>query len=256
MADSEGRFVWYELTTTDAAAAKRFYPPITGWGTQPFGGGSSYEMWSINGAPLGGIAALNDEQKKRGIGPHWLPYISVSDVDAKAKQTEKLGGKVIYPPTDIPNAGRFAILADPQGVSIGIYAPTGGDGGAGDFSPKVGEFSWHELLTTDHNAAFDFYHQLVGWEKQQEFDMGPMGIYQMYGKNGQMYGGMFTRSPEMPPPMWWCYVRINDVNDAVEAVKKGGGQLLNGPMEVPGGDWIAQFADPQGARFAVHQKKA
>ena len=81
-------------------------------------------------------------------------------------------------------------------------------------------------------------------------------MYQMFSRNGVMLGGMFNASPQMPaPPGWLHYVLVDDVNRAVEAVTSGGGQVLNGPMEVPGGDWIAQCTDPQGAMFAVHARK-
>ena len=66
---------------------------------------------------------------------------------------------------------------------------------------------------------------------------------------------MFNKAAEMPgPPAWTHYVLVDDINRAVEATKAGGGQVLNGPMEVPGGDWIFQALDPQGAMFAVHAK--
>jgi hypothetical protein len=256
MADSDGRFVWYELMTNDTSAAKKFYPAITGWGTQPFGTASSYEMWTSGGTPIGGMMNISEDQKKRGIPPHWLPYVGVSNVDETTAKAEKLGAKALVPPTDIPDVGRFSVIADPQGAVFGIVASDNPDATA-DFSPKVGEFSWHELTTDDHVAAFDFYRELFGWDKTSEFDMGAMGIYQMYGKNGQTYGGMFSKSAEMKmPPVWVCYVRVKDVNAAVDSVNKGGGKVINGPMEVPGGDWIAQCTDPQGAFFAVHQIKS
>jgi uncharacterized protein len=69
-------------------------------------------------------------------------------------------------------------------------------------------------------------------------------------------GGMFNKTAEMPgPPAWTHYVMVDSVDRAVDAVKARGGQVLVGPMEVPGGDWIAQCMDPQGAVFAVHAKK-
>lgn len=256
MSASDGKFVWYELLTTDTAAAKKFYPAITGWGTQPFGGDTQYEMWTNGGTPIGGVMNLSDEHRKQRIPPHWYPYIGVSNVDDMASKAQKLGARTIVPPTDIPNTGRFAILADPQGAVFGVVS---GDNphATADFSPNVGEFSWHELLADDHAAEFDFYSKLFGWDKISEFDMGPMGIYQMYGRNGQTYGGMFTKSADMKmPSAWICYVRVNDVKSAADAVTKGGGKIVNGPMEVPGGDWIAQATDPQGAFFAVHEKKS
>ena len=87
-------------------------------------------------------------------------------------------------------------------------------------------------------------------------DMGENGTYQMFSRKGVLLGGMFNASPQMPaPPGWLHYVLVDDLNRAIEAVKSGGGQVLNGPMEVPGGDWIAQCMDPQGAMFAVHARK-
>ncbi len=121
--------------------------------------------------------------------------------------------------------------------------------------PKKGNFSWHELTTSDSVAAFDFYSKIFGWEKTSEFDMGaPMGIYQMYGQGGEPYGGMMTRTPEMPPPNWLCYIMVDDAKAAAERIKSGGGKVLVGPMQVPGesGDWVAIATDPQGAATAVH----
>jgi predicted enzyme related to lactoylglutathione lyase len=111
-------------------------------------------------------------------------------------------------------------------------------------------------MTADYKAAFEFYRQLFQWEKVSEFDMGAMGIYFMYGQKGQTYGGMFNRRPEMPPPNWLSYIRVDDVKNVAQTVQQLNGKVLNGPMEVPGGDWIAQCMDPQGAAFALHTPKS
>ena len=122
--------------------------------------------------------------------------------------------------------------------------------------PQIGEFSWHELATHDQPAAFRFYEKLFGWEKTSAMDMGPGGVYQMYGRAGVPMGGMFNKPAEMPgPPSWLHYIRVDDVNRAVDVTNGRGGKIVNGPMEVPGGDWIAQGMDPQGGMFAVHAKK-
>ena len=79
------------------------------------------------------------------------------------------------------------------------------------------------------------------------------GIYQMYGWGDITLGGMYNKPLDFPvPPHWLLYVTVDDVHAAVERVKESGGQVLNGPMEVPGGDWVAQCLDPQGASFAIH----
>lgn len=255
MSDPHGRFVWYELLTTDPDAAKRFYTDVLGWGMQTWQGNVPYTMWTNGDVPIGGVWPLEADQRAQGVAPHWLAYIGVRDVDATAVEAARLGATVLKAPTDIPEVGRFAVLRDPQGAVFAIFTSSS-DGGTQTDAPRSGDVSWHELTTTDHAAAFDFYSRLFGWEKTSAFDMGAMGLYQMYGQGERTYGGMFNKTAEMPmPPNWLCYVRVDDVGRTAEAVTRGGGQVINGPMEVPGGDLIAQCLDPQGAMFAVHQVK-
>ena len=247
-----GRFVWFDLMTTDPAKAIDFYTNLTGWGTTEWEGPTKYTMWTNSSVPLGGVMSLPN-----GVSgpPHWLAYISTPDVDATVKQATGLGAKSLVPPTDIPTVGRYAVLSDPQGAAFAAFTSSSHTPGH-DGEPQVGEFSWHELATHDQPAAFRFYEKLFGWEKTSAMDMGPAGVYQMYGRAGVPMGGMFNKPAEMPgPPSWLHYIRVDDVNRAVEATKARGGQIINGPMEVPGGDWIAQGMDPQGGMFAVHAKK-
>jgi predicted enzyme related to lactoylglutathione lyase len=186
---------------------------------------------------------------------HWLAYVDVADTEVTATKAKELGGQVLHGPISIPTVGSFAVLADPQGAVFAVFTSKEDMPGK-EGSPQEGEFSWHELATTDHEAAFDFYSKLFGWEKTEASDMGEMGSYQMYGVSGTQLGGMFNKPAEMPgPPFWLFYTTVADVHAAAEKVKQLGGQVLNGPMEVPGGDWIAQCTDPQGAAFAIHSAK-
>lgn len=246
-----GRFVWYDLMTSDPKKAEAFYTKVAGWGTQPFEG-MPYTMWTRDGAPIGGVG----QGEPPDMPPHWLAYVAVPDVDAAVKQAEDLGGRTAVPGTDIPNVGRFAVLADPQGAVFAVFTPGhGGQGPGPERDPKIGEFSWHELTTTDYKNAFAFYQAMFGWEKIAEHDMGPIGTYFMFGRNGRELGGMFNRSSDMKmPPNWMVYIRVDSADAAAERVKVNGGKILNGPMDVPGGDRIAQCMDPQGATFAVHSK--
>lgn len=256
MSNSSGQFVWHDLMTSDTDGAAKFYGEVAGWGTQAWSGDTPYTLLTNNDAPLGGMTLISDEMRKNGVPPHWLPSVGVENVDESAAKAAELGGKIVAPPMDIPGAGRYAIIQDPQGASIAIFAGTGEMSGGPEWPPKVGEFSWHELVTTDHGAAFDFYSKLFGWDKQDEHDMGPMGIYLMFGK-GNMYGGMMTKTADMPmPPNWLCYIKVADAKASTETIKSAGGTVMNGPMEVPGGDWIAQFSDPQGVMSAVHSARS
>ena len=247
-----GRFCWYELMTTDPAVAPDFYGQIAGWGTAPFEGpgDNPYTMWMNGESAVGGIIQLPEAAVAEGAPPHWLVHISTPDLAATSTKAKELGGEVLHQ-MEIPTVGEFAIVRDPQGAVFSAYQPAGDTPGH-DRPPEVGEFSWNELLTENWEGAWPFYSELFGWEKTDAMDMGEMGTYQIYGRGAHPLGGMFNKPPEMPMSAWLFYIRVPDVNSAVEKVKENGGTVLNGPMEVPGGDSVAQCADPQGAAFAVH----
>ena len=114
----QGQFVWYELTTPDPEGAKRFYPALTNWGTQPFD--KDYTMWTQGGEPFAGIFRLTPEMRQKGIPPNWMPYMESNNIDETARLATANGGRVIVPPADIPNVGRYAVLADPQGATFGV----------------------------------------------------------------------------------------------------------------------------------------
>lgn len=252
-----GRFVWYDLMTTDLDAAQAFYTKVIGWGTMQWDGPMPYTMWThAPKAPLGGLMTLPDEAKAAGAPPHWLAYVSTPDCGATVDKAVALGGKILKEPTEIPETGTFAVLADPQGVVFAVFQSTRGM--PEDAPAEVKQFSWHELATTDWEGAFDFYAKLFDWSKTEDMDMGEMGIYRMYGFGQWPLGGMFNKPAEMPVPAWLYYIKVPDVNATVETVKAEGGQVLMGPMEVPGGsgDLIAQCLDPQGVAFAVHSSPA
>jgi uncharacterized protein len=255
MLNSQGRFVWHDLATSNTAAAASFYTQVTPWKTQPGDYDPKYTMWVNDGQPLGGFETLGDELKARKVAPQWLPYVYVYDVDACTRQVKTLGGEVRMGPYEVPNVGGWSVITDPFGARIGMYEPEA-KVPVEYRAPRRGEFSWHELTTADYKAAFEFYHELFGWEKTGESDMGEMGIYLMFGKKGVPYGGMFNRRPEMPPPNWLSYIRVDDVRQTAEAVKKFGGVVHRGPMEVPGGDMIAICSDPQSAMIAFHTPSA
>ena len=169
-------------------------------------------------------------------------------MDEGARKVAALGGKVLREPADIPNVGRFAVVADPQGVVFQLFK---GNGVAQPeaASMKPGHMGWHELHTHDAGAAFEFYNTLFGWTKDRVVPMGEMGDYQLFAIRGTAAGGMFN-SP-MPAKAWLYYFAVENIEAAQARITELGGKVIRGKTEVPGGAFIVQATDPQGAPFAV-----
>jgi predicted enzyme related to lactoylglutathione lyase len=251
-----GRVLWYELLTTDIEAAERFYANVVGWTVTPFkGGDDAYDMWTRpNGVPMGGVMKI---PAGMGFPPHWGMYVGVEPrLEDGIARVEALGGKSLSPLIEVPEVGRMRTMLDAQGAAFSIYEPVSPPTVA-EAPPEVGEVSWHELFTNDVDAAMKFYSDLFGWKPTEAMDMGEMGKYQMFGRGWPM-GGMMKKPAAMDaaPPFWGFYFRVPDVHAGAERVKAGGGSIMTGPMEVPGGDWVVVCTDPQGANFGLHHRKA
>ena len=116
-----GALCWCELDTTDTASAQKFYTGLFGWGAKV---SPEYTEWQKNGTSIGGMMKIPEQWGP--MPPSWLVYFAADDVDATAAKAEKSGGKTIVPPTNIPDMGRFAVLADPQGAVFAIFRPAPG----------------------------------------------------------------------------------------------------------------------------------
>jgi hypothetical protein len=244
-------FHWYELQTTDAAAAEAFYTSVVGWkaehmGPQPGG-------YTTFNTPKGGVAGMMTLSAGEGP-PRWIGYIAVDDVDAAAERVKAAGGSVRQPPTDVPGILRFAGVADPQGTPFVVFKGTSPDGPPTGGPGEPGYIGWRELMAVDGAKAFDFYSGLFGWTKTGAF--GPTGDYVLWSDGGGADLGAVTTKPEgMPAAAWNFYFQVDGVDAAIDRLKAAGGTLLMGPMEVPGGNWIAQAVDPQGATFCLVSPK-
>lgn len=246
-----GRFVWFDLFTTDPAAARAFYGSVIGWSDEVFGG-HSHVFRGPHGL-VAGSEELSADARAMGAPPHWLGYIGTPSVEETTNKAQALGARLLVPPTDIPTIGRFSVLQDPQGA---VFAPfTSLDDAPGhEGMARLGEIGWHELSTTDPTAALAFYGELFGWTEGDTFDMGPqLGPYRMFKRPGAQNhtGGVMMRPPGVPVSNWLYYVRVPSAAEAIEAIVAGGGEVLHGPQEVPGGDIVVAAMDPQGAAFAV-----
>ncbi|WP_416464867.1 VOC family protein [Sphingomonas sp. VDB2] len=259
MTDLTGKFFWYELMTSDPEAALAFYGDVVGWTSQPFGGERTddpYHVVSGSAGPLGGIMAIPAEARTCGMTPWWGGYVGSADVDADAARLSAAGGAVKRPAEDIPGVGRFAVMADPGGAIFMLLKGSSPDGMEAPAGMPLGHVSWHELYSGDFDKDLAFYGAQFGWAKGEAMDMGAMGLYQLVSQTGgtdfpDMTGGIMPLPKEMPTPLWLFYFTVGDIDAAVERVTAAGGTVLNGPMAVPGGAWIIQATDPQGAMFAL-----
>jgi predicted enzyme related to lactoylglutathione lyase len=240
--------------TEDTAAASAFYSKLLGWHGHPSGGDPAYTEFHAGSKGVAGMMKMPDSAKSMGAKPMWMPYVTVDEVDPAVTEIGHLGGKTIRPPSDIPNVGRFAVMSDPQGAVFAIIKPIGPPP-APPAPPKAGEFSWMELATTDHEAAFTFYSKVFGWEALGRHDMGPMGTYLIFGSDGVQRGGMFKMAAQHGGhPYWLPYAAVGDADASAAVVTASGGRIVNGPMDVPDGGRIAQLTDPGGVLFAVHSQ--
>lgn len=250
MANPTGMPIWYELLTSDVEGAKRFYGDIVGWTTTVFpspGGGMDYTILNVGETGVGGLAGLPDGAP---TGPGWFAYFHVADVDAKVAENEAAGGKTHMPATDLPGVGRIAMIADPQGIVFYLMAPAPsmGDQQSTSFSANLpGRCSWNELVTTDQTTALPYYSALLGWTSKEAMPMGEMGDYTFLDCGETRIGAMMDRASPDQPLKWTFYFAIPDVDAAVDKVKAGGGTVIMGPMDVPGGQRIILAIDPQGA---------
>jgi uncharacterized protein len=251
-----GRVLWYELLTTDMRAAEDFYKAVVGWTTTPFEASTEgpYDMWTRgDGTQMGGVMPIPDGMN---APPHWVMYVGVPKLDDAVAAIERLGGRALSPVIDVPEVGRLRTMLDPQGAMFSIHEPSSPPGRP-ERPPQVGDVAWHELYTTDPAAAMKFYAEVFGWRPTEALDMGPMGTYQMFGRTSALGGMMATPSSmAQVPAHWGFYFRVPEIQAGAARVTANGGRILNGPMEVPGGSWIVQCVDPQGAAFSLHQARA
>ena len=214
MSKGNGRFVWYELMTTDLAAARAFYGQVVGWHSvdaqMP---GMDYWMFTVGDKPVAGLMDLPEDARKMGAPPRWIGYVTVEDVDAATAKVTANGGTVHVPPRDIPSVGRFSTVTDPHGASLALFKSANPEQDQPVQPDEPGRVGWHELYAGDLASALEFYTELFGWEKKDALDMGEMGLYQMFGTTEATLGGMMTKPPMIPVAHWNYYFNVGNIDE-------------------------------------------
>ena len=253
MRSPRGRFVWFDLLTTDPAAGAGFYSRVTGWGTSRGRGPTAYTMWTSDGAPLGGVGKLDQNEARRRTGS----ATSRRRSSMRRSSRPSISARATLVAADRHSLQSAGLRSSPIRTarrSRSLRRET--DTRDTRARRELREFSWHELATHDYPAAFRFYERLFGWEKTSAMDMGEArDVSDVRPQRRHARRHVQRVAADARAARLAALRSGRRLNRAVDAVKSGGGQVLNGPMEVPGGDWIAQCMDPQGAMFAVHARK-
>ncbi len=250
MTNLTGTPIWYELMTSDADGAQAFYADVVGWTIAPSGMAATGDYRILTAADCEGVGGLMRLPAAAPMQPGWFAYIGVDDVDVMAGRIAQLGGTIHMPPQDIPGVGRFAFVADPQGLAFYIMRGSSPQQSPAFHVTAPGHCGWNELVTTDHKAALAFYRELFDWRNSESMPMGEMGDYCFIDHAGQRIGAVFTAGAGWPT-RWSCYFNVPSIDAAIVRITTGGGRLTMGPHEVPGGMHIVMGTDPQGAAFAL-----
>lgn len=258
MANPTGSFIWYELMSPDPEASKAFYDAVVGWDIEPRPAGEmDYRMIRrSDGGNAGGVLKLDAAMQEHGAKPMWLGYVHVDDVDRAVTDATADGARAIMPPWSVPGIGRIAMIADPTGGLLYLMKP---EPPAGQPDATSDVFSvtepqhvrWNELASSDADRAVSFYTKQFGWEQKESMPMGPLGSYRFIDHGGQRIGAMSGLLPGLTATRWTHYFGVDDIDRAVSAVKAGGGQVLVGPHQIPGGEFSLNGIDPQGATFGL-----
>ncbi len=247
-----GTFSYVELQTTDPAAAKAFYGGLFGWEPEDVdvGGGMIYTMLRVGGKTAGALYPQREVQRSAGVPPNWMSYVTVEDADAAAARAGELGGNVLAEPFDVLEAGRMAVLSDPQGAVFAVWQAR--DSIGAEIINEHGALTMNQLNTTDVEAATAFYGGLFGWKAELIPSEGPDGFWSIL--LGERLNGGMTELPDGAgvPPHWLPYFRVTELDAAAATIEEGGGQLLVAPLEIPAGR-ILVAQDPQGAALGLYE---
>jgi len=245
-----GKMIYAELVTPDLAAAMRFYGQLFGWSfAEQQGDGITYASASLDGRPVAGLIqkALPRSAPR---APAWLTLMAVSDADAAEATALAHGAKLLFAPHDLPNLGRKAVLADPQGAVFALLASASGD--PPDYLAAPGEWIWSSLITTDPDKDAAFYQALFGFDVFElpadpgaehlllaSHNYARASVNSLPGKDGDNH------------PHWINFIRVLDADKTAAQVVALGGRVLVQPRLDRHGGKVALVADPAGAPFGL-----
>ena len=242
---------WVDLATPDVEGAAAFYGALFGWeipelpNSAEMGG---YRRAKKNGRDVAGVVPLMQE----GQPAAWGTHVSVTDAEATMEAVRAAGGQVLFEPMEVADYGKMSVFVDPTGAVCGAWQPNTFAGA--ELVNEHGAFGWNELGTRDTAKAKEFYGAVFGWGADDE-EMEESGTYTVWKSGEAPVGGMLDIAGMLPdeiPAHWLVYFTVDDADAVVRQVESGGGNVVNGPMDVSVGRF-AVVSDPFGAVVAVMQ---
>lgn len=243
-----GRFVWYDLVTDDIPAARAFYGELFGWEFEEIPDHpNKFVLIRSDGIPIGGLVQL-DRQNPDSTESQWIGSLSVTDVDSMVERFLDGGGAVLGGPVDIKRRGRVAVVSDPQGAVLALVRTEDGD--PPEREPRMDDWLWQELWTTDGPSALAFYKELMGYQSETlEVDVG---AYHVLQRDGHSYAGLAQLPWDSVPPVWLPYIRVEDPAAMAGRVEGLGGRVVLSPDQIRNGN-AAVIEDPTGGTLAIQR---
>ena len=251
----QGAPSWADLATSDAAAAKKFYTELFGWTAEdnPAGPNMIYTMYKHGDRHVAG-SFQDDPEMSKGAPPRWQVYITVDDVEAAAERVREAGGEVVGGPFDVMEAGRLAVVRDPQGAFVNLWQSKGHIGAGKQNEP--GSLCWFELNTTDVDGAASFYAEVLNCETSKDGNTPEDPNYALLRVNSEARAGILKMKKEWGDilPQWRVHLGVKDLETSLKHVEELGGKVWTEPIVIPEGHF-AIVSDPKGAIFDMFQCK-
>lgn len=237
--------LWTDLSTSDIGGAKKFYADLFDWGMNDVPtDGPDYTLLDIEGKSVGAMCAMLPEQIQQGVPSHWNVYIYVENLESTLEAIKQHGGAVVFGPFEVAPHGRMAVARDPQGAHFNVWQPLEHLGASA--GGAVGSVCWNDLMTSDVQAALQFYSAVFGWSHSA---MGEgERTYYILNAGEHTVGGMMQAPGEMPS-VWSVYFYVTDMDKFRARSQELGGKELIPEQPVPGMGSFSLHQDPQGALF-------
>jgi hypothetical protein len=225
------KFSRFDLRTTDADGARAFYARLFGH--------ERAVVWP-----------LHEQALARGARPHWLGHLGVADPEQVAAEFVARGAMRLGPARPTEEGGAAMVLRDPGGALLALSTP-----------PRLPraqlDVAWHVLNTRDAELASTNYCELFAWEATESAELSALGAYRQFAwcKGGPSVGAIadITGRPAVHPH-WLFVFEVAAIDSAVETTRAAGGVVLD-PVVLPGGERLFVCDDPQGAAFALCERR-